>query len=192
MKILLELFWTFFKIGSITIGGGYVMLPMIQKEIVQTKKWASDEEVIDYYAIGQSTPGIIAVNTATFIGYKLKKIPGAVAATLGMVCPSLIIILTIAIAFEHFEEIALVQSAFRGIRIAVIAVLIHAVYKMGKKTVKDWIGIIFAATAFVVVAFAKISPIWVILISAALGIAIRYRAMLKHDREKEAEKNAAR
>lgn len=180
MKVLLELFWTFFKIGGLTIGGGYVMLPLIQKEVVEVKGWVTEEEVIDYYAIGQSTPGIIAVNTATFIGYKLKKIPGAIAGTLGMITPSVIIIIFVALFFNYFIEVPLIQSAFKGIRVAVIALLIQAVVKMGKKAIKDWMGMALALIAFCVVAFQNISPIWIIITSSVVGICIRFQ-LFRHE-----------
>lgn len=180
MKVLLELFWTFFKIGGLTIGGGYVMLPLIQKEVVEVKGWVTEEEVIDYYAIGQSTPGIIAVNTATFIGYKLKKIPGAIAGTLGMITPSVIIIIFVALFFNYFIEVPLIQSAFKGIRVAVIALLIQAVVKMGKKAIKDWMGMALALIAFCVVAFQNISLIWIIITSSVVGICIRFQ-LFRHE-----------
>jgi len=177
MDDLWELFITFFRIGGFTIGGGYVMLPMIQREVVEVKKWATDEEVIDYYAIGQSTPGMIAVNTATFIGYKVKKVPGAIVATAGMIAPSLIIITLIAAFFSYFQEYPIVQSAFKGIRAAVVALLVNAVIRMGKKAIIDWIGILLAVVAFGIVVFAKLSPIWVIISSAIIGIIIKYRGV---------------
>ncbi len=116
MKELFTLFWTFCKIGGLTFGGGYAMLPMIQKEIVENKKWATDEEVMNYYAVGQCTPGVIAVNTASFIGYKIKGIPGAVFATVGVVFPSLLIIMTIAFFLQNFAELTIVKEAFAAVR----------------------------------------------------------------------------
>src|SRR5699024_8540591 len=115
------------------------MLPIIQEEIVNQRQWATDEEIIDYYAIGQCTPGIIAVNTATFIGYKRKGIIGALVATAGLVMPSLIIITTIAKFFTHFQDYKVVQHAFGGIQIVVIALIINAVVNMYKQSVKDWL-----------------------------------------------------
>lgn len=170
MKVLWELFAAFFKVGGFTFGGGYAMLPLLQKEMVSVRKWATDEEILDYYAIGQSVPGIIAINTATFIGYKIKKIPGAIAATAGMVAPSLIIIMTIAAFFSQFRENPVVQSAFNGITAAVVALIVTAVIKMGKKSVSQWTGKIIAAIAFILAVFLDVSPIWLILGSAAVGI----------------------
>lgn len=121
MKEIWRIFLIFCRIGGFTFGGGYAMLPIIQKEIAEERKWASEEEIIDYYAIGQCTPGIIAINTATMIGYRQKGVLGALAATAGMVFPSLLIITIIAVFFQRFQEYQLVQNAFEGIQIAVIA-----------------------------------------------------------------------
>jgi chromate transporter len=117
MKELLELVWTFAYIGAFTFGGGYAMLPMLKREIVEKKHWATIDEIMDYFAIGQCTPGIIAVNTATFIGYKRKGVAGGIFATLGLVLPSLVIISVIAAGLENFAHIAAVQHAFAGIRV---------------------------------------------------------------------------
>jgi chromate transporter len=175
VKELLELFGVFFRIGAFTFGGGYAMLPIIQREVVEKRGWASDEEVIDYYAIGQSTPGIIAVNTATFIGFKNKGIMGAIFATLGMISPSLVIITIIASSFMHFKDIQIVQHAFAGIRVAVVALVVNAVVRMWKTTVKDSLGIILFILAFLVVTLTQISPIIIILVSATTGIVVTYR-----------------
>jgi len=155
------------------------MLPIIQREVVEKRGWASDEEVIDYYAIGQSTPGIIAVNTATFIGYKKKGLIGAIFATLGMISPSLVIITIIASSFMHFKDNQTVQHAFAGIRVAVVALVVNAVVRMWKKSVKDLVGIILFILAFLVIAFTRISPIIIIFVSAATGILLSYRGAVK-------------
>jgi len=170
MGELWKLFATFCRIGAFTFGGGYAMLPLIQKEIVEKNQWATDEEVLDYYAIGQCTPGIIAVNTATFIGFKRKGIPGAIAATCGIVFPSIVIITIIAAYLKHFEDYAIVQHAFGGIRVAVAALILNTVIKMWNTSVKDWLGILIFSGSFVAVAFFNISPILVVVISATLGI----------------------
>ena len=179
MKELWELFSVFFRIGAFTFGGGYAMLPIIQREVVEKRGWASDEEVIDYYAIGQSTPGIIAVNTATFIGYKKKGLIGAIFATLGMILPSLVIITILASSFMHFKDNQTVQHAFAGIRVAVVALVVNAVVRMWKKSVKDLVGIILFILAFLVIAFTRISPIIIIFVSAATGILLSYRGAVK-------------
>jgi chromate transporter len=179
MKVLWELFITFARIGGFTFGGGYAMLPMIQKEVVEQKKWATVEEVLDYYAIGQSTPGIIAVNTATFIGYKIKGLSGAIVATTGVVFPSVVIITIIAAFFARFQEYAVVQQAFGGIRVAVTVLVLNAVIRMWKKSVKDRLGIAIFTVTFILMAFTKISPIAVIVTSAALGITFTRRRAVK-------------
>jgi len=172
MKELWTLFVAFFRIGAFTFGGGLAMLPMIQKEIVEKHQWATDKEVMDYYAIGQCTPGIIAVNTATFIGYKRKGVIGAVVATAGLVCPSLIIITTIAMSIEHFQfqNNPTVKHAFEGIRIAVVALIANTVSKLFKASVKDWLGMLIFGTSFVTIAFLKLAPTYAVIASALLGI----------------------
>lgn len=175
VRQLLELFIVFAKIGSFTFGGGYAMLPIIQEEIVDKRGWASEEEVIDYYAIGQCTPGIISVNTATFIGYKLRGIAGALFATLGIISPSIVIITTIATFFTHFQDYKVVQHAFGGIRVAVVALILNAIAQMWGKSVKDYVGVIIFIVAFVTVAFMNVSPIIIIVISAIAGIVIQDR-----------------
>lgn len=170
MKELFDLFWTFAKIGSITFGGGYAMLPIIQREIVEKKKWATETEVIDYYAVGQCTPGVIAVNTATFIGYRLKGIAGGIIATLGVVFPSLVIIMVIAAFLKNFADFAIVQHAFGGIRVAVVALIISSIIKLWKSSVKNYIGFILAIAAFVLGAILQLSPIYVVIGAAIVGL----------------------
>ncbi|MFW6389985.1 MAG: chromate transporter, partial [Halanaerobiales bacterium] len=165
-----KLFIIFCRIGGFTFGGGYAMLPIIQKEIAEEKGWATKEEIIDFYAIGQSTPGIIAINTATMVGYKHKGIPGALAATAGMVFPSIIIITLIATFFNRFLEYKIVQRAFTGIQIAVIALITDIVFKMGKRAIKNYLGIIIFTTAFLILIVLQITPVIVIITSAAVGI----------------------
>ena len=176
MKELWELFAIFFKMGSFTFGGGYAMLPIIQEEIVKKRKWATDEEILDYYAIGQSTPGIIAVNTATFIGYNQKGIIGGIVATLGIVSPSIILITIIATFFTNFQDYVLVQHAFGGIRVVVAALIFNTVLKMYKDSVKDWVGILLFISSFLLLVFLDITPIIVIITSAIIGI-IRFKSI---------------
>ena len=170
MKTLIDLFFTFCRIGGLTFGGGYAMLPMIQKEIVEEKKWATEEEVLDYYAVGQCTPGIIAVNTATFIGYKVQGIIGAIVATLGVVFPSLIIITIIAALLKNFASYAIIQHAFSGIRVVVIALIISAILKLSKTYIKNSITLIIAILAFISVAFVNLSPIYIVVVAACVGL----------------------
>ena len=174
MKTLIDLFFTFCRIGGLTFGGGYAMLPMIQKEIVEEKKWATEEEVLDYYAVGQCTPGIIAVNTATFIGYKVQGIIGAIVATLGVVFPSLIIITIIAALLKNFASYAIIQHAFSGIRVVVIALIISAILKLAKTSIKNSITLIIAILAFISVAFVNLSPIYIVVAAACVGLISKF------------------
>ena len=134
MKELADLFLTFARIGGFTFGGGYAMLPMLQKEVVEARHWATEDELMDYYAIGQCTPGIIAVNTATFIGYKQRGILGGIAATLGVIAPSMVIITVIAAFIKGFADIPAVAQAFAGIRACVCVLIFNAVVRLGKKS----------------------------------------------------------
>ncbi len=173
MKELFELFFTFAKMGVMTFGGGYAMLPILQKEVVENKKWATEEEVMDYFAIGQCTPGVIAVNTATFIGQKRKGVLGGILATLGVVFPSLVIISLLAGVIEAFSHIEWVQHAFGGIRICVCVLILNAVVKLLKKAVVDWkTGAIFAVV-MLGSTFTDLSPVIFVLIAAVLGILIK-------------------
>ncbi len=169
MKELFDLFWTFCKIGTLTFGGGYAMLPLIQREIVENKKWSTEKEILDYYAVGQCTPGVIAVNTATFIGFKLRGIVGGLVATLGVIFPSIIIILIIASFLQSFASLAIVQSAFAGIRVAVVALIITTVIKLIKSSVKDYLGIIITVVTFVLSAFIGISPVYIVISAGLIG-----------------------
>ena len=174
MKTLIDLFFTFCRIGGLTFGGGYAMLPIIQKEIVEEKKWATEEEVLDYYAVGQCTPGIIAVNTATFIGYKVHGIIGAIVATLGVVFPSLIIITIIAALLKNFANYSIVQHAFSGIRVVVIALIVSAILKLGKTSIKNSGTLIIAIIAFILVAFVNLSPIYIVVAAACIGLILKF------------------
>lgn len=170
MKELWDLFLTFCRIGGLTFGGGYAMLPMLQKEVVEKRKWATEEQLIDYYAVGQCTPGIIAVNTATFVGYNNFGLKGAIAATAGIVFPSWVIIMIIAAFINNFAELAVVQHAFAGIRAAVGVLVINAIVKLWKSGVKDWIGIVIFAVTFVVSMIFDLSPVYVVIGAVAVGI----------------------
>ncbi len=173
MKLLLELFLTFCKIGVTTFGGGYAMLPIIQREIVKNKKWATDEEIMDYYAIGQCTPGVIAVNTATFIGKKIGGILGAVAATTGVVFPPVIIISVIAALISNFADIPEVVHALAGIKVAVCALILNAVIILIKKGIKDAAGIVIFLFVLIAGLMFNLSPVFFVLGGAAVGIIIK-------------------
>ena len=169
MQLLWDLFRTFFVIGALTFGGGYAMLPMLEREIVNKHKWGTQEELLNYFAIGQCTPGVIAVNTATFVGYKKKGILGGIAATLGVITPSLIIITVIAMVLENFMDIVWVQHAFAGIRVAVCALITSSVIKLVKSGVKKWWHIALCVGAFVVVGIFSLSPVYVVIACAVLS-----------------------
>lgn len=169
-KLLAQLFVSFAKIGVMTFGGGLAMLPMLERELVESKKWVTTEEILDYYAVGQCTPGIIAVNTATFVGYKKSKVLGAIASTLGVVFPSVVIISVIAAVLSNFADMPAVQHAFSGIRIAVCALIASAVIKLAKSNVKSLVQIIIAVCAFIIIAVFGASPVVVVVASAIAGL----------------------
>lgn len=173
MKELLELFLTFAKIGVMTFGGGMAMLPILEREVVQNKHWATEEELVDYFAIGQCTPGIIAVNTATFVGQKRKGAMGSITATLGVVFPSLVIITILAGLITNFAHLAWVQNAFAGIQVCVCVLILNAVLKLLKKSVVDK----RTAVIFVIVLLGNmllsVSPVWFVLLSALSGIVLK-------------------
>ena len=170
---LWELFWTFAKMGVMTFGGGMAMLPILQREVVDNKHWATEEELTDYYAIGQCTPGIIAVNTATFIGQKRGGVAGGVAATLGVVFPSVVIISILAGMISNFADLAWVKNAFAGIQVCVCVLILNAVLKLLKKSVVDK----RTAAIFLLVLlgglFLKVSPVWFVVGSALAGILLK-------------------
>lgn len=170
MREFITMFLTFAKVGVMTFGGGYAMLPILEREIVDAKNWATREELLNYFAVGQCTPGIIAVNTATFIGYKNKGVFGAIIATAGLVFPSLIIIMLIAAFLQGFAEIAAVQHAFAGIRAVVAALIIQAVVKFFKSGVKDITGFVIFLLAFAVSGLFGISSVYVIVGALLVGL----------------------
>ena len=173
MKVLWNLFWSFARIGVCTFGGGYAMLPFIQAEIVEKKKWATNEEIMDYYAIGQCTPGVIAVNVGTFVGQKTAGILGGIAATLGVVFPSVVIITLIAAFISNFAELEIVVHAFAGVRACVCVFIFNAVRKLWKSAVKDvWALLIFLVVAVCATIF-DISPVLFVILAAILGILIQ-------------------
>ena len=177
--LLADLFLTFAKVGVMTFGGGYAMLPILQREVVEGKGWATEEELADYFAIGQCTPGIIAVNTATFIGKKHAGIPGGVLASLGVVFPSLVIITAIAGILTQFSHLVWVQDAFAAIRVCVCVLIFNAVRKLLKKAVVDgWTLAIFLGV-LVLSVFTSLSPVLYVVLSASAGIAIQCREVAK-------------
>lgn len=173
MKELIKLFTTFFRIGLFTFGGGYAMLPLIQREVVEKNGWADENEVMDYYAVGQCTPGVIAVNVATFIGRKQRGISGGIFATLGVVAPSIIIISVIAACLSHFSDNAYVQHALSGIRLAVCALVSVSIFKLFKKGIVDAVTAIIAVAVFLLIKLLGISPVIAVVLSAVAGIVFR-------------------
>lgn len=176
MPILLDLFITFAKVGVMTFGGGYAMLPILERELVENKHWTTEEDLADYFAIGQCTPGIIAVNTATFIGQKTAGTLGGIFATLGLVFPSFIIITALGSIISLYDDLPEVKNAFAGIRVCVSVLIFNAVIKLWKKAVIDaeTIGIFIALLASQFL--TNFSPVFFILASAILGIIIKRRS----------------
>ena len=172
-KQLWQLFVTFAIVGVTTFGGGYAMLPALQREVVDKRKWASDEEVMDWYAIGQCTPGVIAVNTATFVGQKQAGVIGGIFATLGVVFPSFVIITVIAAFIQNFSHLAAVQKAFAGIRVCVCVLILNAVVKLWKKSVVDWKTLVIFAAVFAGSVFLSVSPVVYVVIAALAGIVVK-------------------
>ena len=173
LKDLWELFYTFAKVGVMTFGGGYAMLPILQREVVEKKGWATDEELTDYFAIGQCTPGVIAVNTATFIGQKHRGVAGGIVATLGVVFPSLIIISALAKVITAYAHLSWVQHAFAGIRVCVCVLIFNAVLKLLKSSVKDWPAALIFVAVLAASLFTNLSPVIFVAAAALCGIVIQ-------------------
>lgn len=173
MKELWVLFWAFAKMGVMTFGGGMAMLPILQREVVETRHWTTEEELTDYFAIGQCTPGIIAVNTATFIGQKQKGIAGGIVATLGLVFPSLVIISVLAGLITNFAHLAWVVNAFAGIQVCVCVLIFNAARKLLKKSVVDKRTAVIFALVLAGSVFLSISPVWFVVISALAGVILK-------------------
>ena len=173
MKELWDLFWTFAKMGAVTFGGGYAMLPILQREVVEKRGWATEEEVMDYYAVGQCTPGIIAVNVATFIGQKLRGVSGGIVATFGIVFPSLVIISILAGLIQNFAHIPVVINAFAGIQVCVCVLIFNAVRKLLKKAIVDKATAVIFAVVLLGSVFLKVSPVWFVVLAALAGILLK-------------------
>ena len=170
MKLLWQLFLAFARVGVMTFGGGYAMIPILEREIVDRHGWATEEELMDYYAVGQCTPGVIAVNTATFIGYKTAGTLGGIVATLGVIFPSVVIITVIAGILTSFAEVPAVRSAFAGIRVCVCVLIFNAVLKLWKKAVVDKATLALFLGVFLLSAFFSVSPVVFVVFCAAAGI----------------------
>ncbi len=173
MREYLKLFWAFVKVGGLTFGGGYAMLPILQRDIVEHYGWATDEEVMDYYAMAQCLPGIIMVNTSTFIGRHRKGTLGGLVAGFASALPSLVIITVIAAFLTRFAEYPVVQNAFAGIRACVVVLIANAIIKLWKSAMVDWMClVIIFLPVFALSAFTGVSPILLVVAAALAGIAV--------------------
>lgn len=170
LRRMWTLFAVFFKIGAFTFGGGYAMLPLIEREIVENKGWITAEDMLDIVAIAESTPGPIAINTATFVGYKTCGVVGAMGATFGTVLPSFVIISVISMVLAQFREVEAVQFAFNGIRAGVLALIVKALFTMYKKCPKSALSYVLMVLSFIVAAFTDINVIFIIIACALIGL----------------------
>ena len=172
LKRLFQVFFTFFRIGAFTFGGGYAMIPLIQNEAVEKHHWVTDDDILEIIAIAESTPGPIAINSATFVGYRAAGVLGSIAATLGVVLPSFVIILALSFVLEAFQEVRAVQYAFFGIRAGVLALLCKALWTMYKKAPKGWAAYVVMAGAFILTAINKFGIFKINMIFVIIGCAV--------------------
>lgn len=170
MISLWRIYGLFFKMGIFTFGGGYAMLPILQSEAVEKEKWVTQEELLDYYSIGQCTPGMIAVNAASFIGYKLRRLPGLISATLGVISPSILVIILVAMLLRQYMDNQYVQQMFGGIRISVIALIVNTVWDMWRKGMKSWRDYAVFGGAGLLLCLFNLSALWVVLAAAVVTI----------------------
>ena len=183
MNIYLDMFLTFARVGVCTFGGGYAMLPILRREVVEKKGWATDEELTDYFAIGQCTPGVIAVNTATFIGYKFKGWLGGVTTTIGVVFPSVIIITAIAAFLAGFADIPAVQHAMGGVNACVVAMIASSVMKLGKAAIKDGVTVGIFLAVLCLALFLDLSPVLLVVLAGVAGWLARWHQVGKKEGE---------
>lgn len=172
IKLLIELFTTFFKIGSFTFGGGFAMIPLIEKEVVDKRSWVKKEEIIDVFAVSQTIPGAVAINSSSIIGYKIAGKKGSIVATLGVVLPSFLIIIIIAACFSKFQDQPMVKAAFSGIRGCVVGLIAAAAYSVGKSAIKDKMGVIIFITTVIFIAFFNVNPIIMIVAGGLVGFVL--------------------
>lgn len=170
IRLLGELYISFFKIGGLTFGGGLAMLPMLQREVVTDRGWCTEEEVLDMYAIGQCTPGIIAVNTATYVGYKQAGLIGGICATLGVISPSLVIICLVASILQNFIHLPMVVHALSGIRVVVCALMMNTVLAMARKGIVDKLGAVLFAGGFILACFTPVPTAAIVVLAGIIGI----------------------
>ena len=184
LKQFLELYFAFVKIGAFTFGGGLAMMPIMQRELIDKRGWVTEEELIDYFAIGQSTPGIIAVNVSTFVGYKRLCWFGGIIGTLGVVTPSWVIIMLLAGAISSVDKYPLAQKALKGINVAVAALLTSVIVKFSKKTIKNIWNAVFMLLAFALIYFLKVQSVWIILSALVIGCLLTLYRQKKNARVK--------
>ena len=185
IRLYWKLFWTFLKIGTFTLGGGYAMIPLIQREIVDKEHWIEEEEFLNMLALAQSAPGVMAVNTDIFIGYKIRGLRGVVCATLGSILPSFVIILLIASVFIQYKEQPVVEAVFKGIRPAVVALIAAPLYKMAKSAKISWMTAVIPIATALILWLLPLSPIWIILLTIVVSSVYVW---LKERHEKESVK----
>ncbi len=188
-KLLGQLYLAFMRIGGLTFGGGLTMLPMLKYELVEKKNWVSEDELLDCYAIGQCTPGIIAVNTATFVGYKKAGVAGGIASTAGMVTPSLVIITILASFLQSFMENMWLQHALMGVRGIVCALMLNTVVNLARKSLTDWFSCVICGVVLVVCLLTKIPTILIVVVSALVGIGVE---LLRGKSAKNTDKKQSR
>lgn len=186
---ILTLFWTFLKIGLFTFGGGYAMIPMIEKELVEKKGWITSDEISDMVAIAEATPGPIAVNTATFVGYKKGGFWGSFFSTLGLVIPSFVVIIVISVFLSYVSGNVWVESAFKGIRAGVVALVINAGIKMTKQVEKAVATVILTVAAFALATFTGVDVVWIIIAGGLFGVIYQSVAARKSKKAKEEDEN---
>ncbi|MDR0966927.1 MAG: chromate transporter [Myxococcales bacterium] len=179
LAVLSELFLTFARIGLFTFGGGYAMLPILQRELIDKRQWVSEKELLDYYAIGQVTPGIISVNTATFVGHRLKGVLGGLVATLGVITPSCVLVLLVASSLELLTSTEFARHAFAGVRVAVAALMVQAIVQLWKSSVHDVLGIALFALGFCVATFTALSPVVTLAIALGVGLAANHVGLVR-------------
>jgi len=184
MKKLLSIYWIFFKLGAVNFGGGYALLPLLQKEIVEKRGWATDEEMTDYYAIGQCTPGAIAINVSTFIGYKIKGVLGGIASTLGFISPAFFVIFIIATVLNNFAELEVVKSAFAAVRVCVFVLILSAIIKLSKKSVVDKITFGIALVVLLLAIFTDIPLFIYVILAGVTGLVVN---LVKQNRKLKEE-----
>ena len=165
-----SLLWTYLKIGTFTLGGGYAMLPLIQREVVENRKWIDEEEFLNMIALAQAAPGLIAVNSAIFIGWRVGGWRGVCGAVLGAVLPSFLIILAIAMVFTEWKNLPAVEAAFKGIRPAVVALIAAPLFKMAKTAKIGWLTALIPITAAFLIWWLHVNPVWVILATILLTL----------------------